>query len=82
MHFSFSPAAAEVLKQETSKTIDAEQFVAPQLVPSELARNLQYHHYRDFFAGIASGSFLTGGMAICPCSMGTIGESPAGFRTT
>ena len=23
-------------------------------------------------AGIASGSFLTGGMVICPCSMGTI----------
>src|SRR5206468_4257930 len=30
-----------------------------------------YHDYRDFRAGIASGSFLTAGMAICPCSMGT-----------
>ena len=29
--------------------------------------------YRDFSAGIASGSFLTGGMAVCPCSMGTVG---------
>ena len=26
----------------------------------------------DFRAGIASGSFLTGGMVICPCSMGTV----------
>jgi 4-hydroxy-3-polyprenylbenzoate decarboxylase len=26
----------------------------------------------DFRAGIASGSFLTGGMVICPCSMGTL----------
>src|SRR5205807_5588328 len=32
---------------------------------------LLYHHYRDFRAGIASGSFLTAGMVICPCSMGT-----------
>lgn len=33
---------------------------------------LIYHHYRDFTAGIASGSFLTAGMVICPCSMGTL----------
>src|SRR5262249_18660610 len=32
---------------------------------------LHYHDYRDFRAGIASGSFLTGGMVVCPCSMGT-----------
>ena len=32
-----------------------------------------YHDYRDFSAGIASGSFRTAGMVICPCSMGTIG---------
>lgn len=29
---------------------------------------LSYHHYRDFNAPIASGSFLTQGMVICPCS--------------
>jgi 4-hydroxy-3-polyprenylbenzoate decarboxylase len=33
---------------------------------------VRYHHYTDFRAGIASGSFLTAGMVICPCSMGTI----------
>src|SRR5262249_29691218 len=33
---------------------------------------LHYHHYRDFHAGIASGSFITGGMVVCPCSMGTL----------
>jgi 4-hydroxy-3-polyprenylbenzoate decarboxylase len=37
-----------------------------------LAGEIVYHHYQDFAAGIASGSFLTGGMVICPCSMGTL----------
>lgn len=31
-----------------------------------------YHHHRDFMAPIASGSFLTSGMVICPCSGGTL----------
>ncbi len=34
--------------------------------------SLVYHHYQDFRAGIASGSFLTSGMVVCPCSMGTL----------
>jgi 4-hydroxy-3-polyprenylbenzoate decarboxylase len=37
-----------------------------------------YHHYRDYSAGIASGSFLTAGMVICPCSMGTLASLATG----
>ena len=33
---------------------------------------LHYHHYRDMMAPIASGSFLTKGMVVCPCSGGTL----------
>src|SRR6202012_2831879 len=33
---------------------------------------LHYHHFRDFSAGIASGSYRTGGMAIWPCSKSTL----------
>ncbi|HEX7447277.1 MAG TPA: flavin prenyltransferase UbiX [Pirellulales bacterium] len=31
-----------------------------------------YHGYRDLLAPIASGSSLTGGMVVCPCSGGTL----------
>jgi len=39
-----------------------------------LQGNMVYHHYQDFSAGIASGSFSTMGMVICPCSMGTLAK--------
>jgi 4-hydroxy-3-polyprenylbenzoate decarboxylase len=34
---------------------------------------LHYHHFQDLMSPIASGSFLTAGMVICPCSGGTLG---------
>jgi 4-hydroxy-3-polyprenylbenzoate decarboxylase len=39
---------------------------------------LKYHRFDDFSAGIASGSFLTRGMVICPCSMGTLASLAGG----
>jgi 4-hydroxy-3-polyprenylbenzoate decarboxylase len=39
---------------------------------------LVYHHHRDFTAPIASGSFRTAGMAVCPCSGGTLSAVATG----
>ncbi len=37
------------------------------------ANQLVYHHYENLMAPIASGSFLTAGMVVCPCSGSTLG---------
>jgi 4-hydroxy-3-polyprenylbenzoate decarboxylase len=73
VHLTLSPAAVQVLERETGRRVRLEQFDLPDLLgttPPEASR-VQYHDYRDFRAAIASGSFLTGGMVVCPCSMGT-----------
>lgn len=39
---------------------------------------LSYYHYQDFMAPMASGSFLSAGMALCPCSGTTLSAIAAG----
>lgn len=40
---------------------------------------LFFHHHMDFNAGMASGSFQTDGMVVCPCSLGTLGAIASGL---
>lgn len=76
VHVAMSPAAVQVFQAELSLIIDMRHPNLADLLPPELEAAAQslihYHHYQDFSAGIASGSFLTGGMIVCPCSMGTV----------
>jgi 4-hydroxy-3-polyprenylbenzoate decarboxylase len=78
VHLVISPAAGEVFERELGRSIpldpayfDPQQLLGPVADELDLSR-LRYHNVRNFQAGIASGSFLTGGMAVCPCSMGTV----------
>ncbi len=75
IHLIVSPAAAEVLEYELDRKVNVGRFALRDLLGEAtalaIADQVVYHHYQDFRAGIASGSFRTAGMAICPCSMGT-----------
>ncbi len=83
VHLTISPAAVEVFEREVGRTIQLNHFDAPAFFgPSPPAfdpARLKYHHHRNFQAGIASGSFLTGGMVVCPCSMGTLAALAQGI---
>ena len=76
VHLTLSPAAVQVIEQELDRRVWLDRFELRDLLGEEAAGlaapgQVRYHDYRDFRAGIASGSFLTAGMVICPCSMGT-----------
>jgi len=48
---------------------------------SRMTGELAASKLRDFSAGIASGSFRTRGMVICPCSTGTLAAIASGSST-
>jgi 4-hydroxy-3-polyprenylbenzoate decarboxylase len=80
VHLTISRSGADVLKQETGIVVSLDRF-DPSPFGDLAPGRVVYHHHADFSAGIASGSFLTAGMVVSPCSMSTLGAIAHGITT-
>jgi 4-hydroxy-3-polyprenylbenzoate decarboxylase len=77
VYLTISPSGQAVLDTELGLKIDLEDFLPSTLVPSVYEQQcdgeIHYCFYQDLMSPIASGSFLTDGMVVCPCSGSTLG---------
>lgn len=74
IHLIVSPFGKKLLADECGITrMEPEAFIGR---PSN---RLTMHDYLDLACELASGSFLTSGMVICPCSSNTLGVVSAGL---
>ncbi|MHC4549661.1 MAG: UbiX family flavin prenyltransferase [Planctomycetota bacterium] len=77
VHVIVSPGGARVLKHECELALNPRAPAAALLAP-EHADRLIAHSVENYGATIASGSYPLGGMAVCPCTMGTLARIAAG----
>ncbi len=83
VHLLLSAAGNQVIQQELGLRLDLN---APDLetwlgLSSDETRRIQFHQLHDFFTPVASGSYRTGGMVICPCSGGTLSAVAHGISS-
>lgn len=83
VHLSISPSGRDVLAHELGIHVDLARFNADCLrrhdeSAAKSPGKIKYYRNDDFMAPMASGSFLTGGMVICPCSGSTLSAVATG----
>lgn len=78
IHLTISDSGRLVLQHELGLQIDLKRFSLSQILPNfdgdlDAANDrVKYYHYKDFMTPIASGSFKTRAMIVCPCSGSTL----------
>jgi 4-hydroxy-3-polyprenylbenzoate decarboxylase len=85
IHLLISPSGAAVIEQELHRTVSLDRFdvraLLPDLSSDSTHGTVRYHHHGDFIAPPASGSCLTAGMVVCPCSGSTLSGIAHGAST-
>jgi flavin prenyltransferase len=80
IHLVLSESSLAVARSELDSEIEsADQWVSLLEVPREFTRRIELHPNDDVGASIASGSYPVAGMAVIPCSAGTLGAIANGI---
>ncbi len=80
LHLVVSEPALDVARSEISSDIaSAQDWLAHVEAPREFRRRIALHSNADVGAPIASGSYPASGMAVVPCSGGTLGSIANGI---
>ncbi|MCH7719443.1 MAG: UbiX family flavin prenyltransferase [Planctomycetes bacterium] len=74
VHLVISPYGQRLLADE----LDIHK-ATPEAILDRPSALVTVHSYRDVGSVLGSGSYLTGGMVICPCSSNTLGAVAAGL---
>jgi 4-hydroxy-3-polyprenylbenzoate decarboxylase len=89
VHLTISTSARDVIEHELKLNVDLDHFDPSRLRLSEKSSpatsplppalgKLHYFRDNDFMAPMASGSFITAGMVVCPCSGTTLSAVATG----
>jgi flavin prenyltransferase len=74
VHLIVSPLGRQLLADECGV-----KRLEPEALIGRPSKRIKVHNHRDVGCELASGSYLTGGMVICPCTSNTLGAIASGL---
>lgn len=74
VHLIVSPLGRQLLAEECGV-----KRLEPEALIGRASKTIVVYNYRDVGCVLASGSYRTGGMAVCPCTSNTLGAIAGGL---